>query len=193
MVRLICSVRMGYRFRLLNAGSRSCLRFMSWKFRRKSQPQHASNEPGNPEWFFRWKILQMILETFCEKTPVLSLISQTFHPMWITFSVRNLRSYLSNDGLTNHLSTSGPTVSHGKRNGAQHQSKSKAAEFVFSESCLRLWDFHNMNLDMPQLTFELGNRNRSRTYRLGGDNTLGLHDEDQSDRCTPPSVPDMSM
>lgn len=45
---------------------------------------------------------------------------------------------------------------------------------------------------MPQLTFELGNRNRSRTYRVGGDNTLGLHDEDQNDRRTPPGVPDIS-
>jgi hypothetical protein len=164
---------------------------MSWKFCRKSQPQYASNEPGNPE-FFRWKILQMIPETSCERIPVLSLIFLISHPMWITFSVRTLRSYLSNDGLTNHLSTSGPTVSHGKRNGAQHESKSKAAEFVFSESFLRLRDFHGMNSDMSQFTFELRNRNGSRTYRLGGDNTLGLHDEDQNDRRTPLGVPDMS-
>ncbi len=111
--------------------------------------------------------------------------------MWIPFSVRTLRSYLSNDGLTNHLSTSGPTVSHGKRNGAQHKSKSKAAEFVFSGSFLRLRDFHDMNSDMSQ-TFELRDRNGSRTYRFGGDNTLGLHDEDQNDRRPPPGVPDMS-
>lgn len=49
-----------------------------------------------------------------------------------------------------------------------------------------------MNLNLSQFTFELRDRNGSRTFRLGGDNTLGLQDEDQNGMRSPHGSPDMS-